>query len=192
MPTNADADPPRKADSPHETAAGASTGSPGGLHRRLWRIVDYTALLMAALAALSLLALLLTIALTTIARAAFDQPLSEVDTLMQMMLVMIVSGSIAFGARHGAHVHLDLLGLLASDQALRPVDLFSRLLGTLVVGALAWALWVQSGCQSDCTEFAGITIAHAPFYRVLAIGIACYAAMLFAELLSLASPDRHA
>ncbi len=162
--------------------SGKDVRVPSTRSARLWRAIDYAALALAAMAALALLTLLLLVSASALGRHLFGSDLVFSADFARMLLALIVAGSVAFGARHGSHFHLDLLGMLAGNDDLRAVDLFSRVTGLLVVGALVAALWLLGDCRTSCGAFDTIDIPFAPFYQILALGMACYAVMLLVEI----------
>lgn len=160
------------------------TMQPGRL-QVLWRAIDYLALALAGLAALALLGLVAIVLLTVAARVMPALSPGDTEPVIRLLLVVVVSGSLAFGARHGSQVHLDVLGLPPEDPHLRGANIFGRLVGVFAVSALAVALWFHAACESGCGA-AGVTAFADPFFQqVLALGIGGYAVMLAAELASL-------
>ena len=100
-----------------------------------------------------------------------------------MALSVAAAGSIAYGARRGAHV--DVLQMVAGRRVTRYTDVMVRLLGFVIVAVLSWALWEEGACGFDCGNFTdNLEIIHTPFYRILSVSMALYAAILVLELVA--------
>ena len=138
------------------------------------------------LAVLGAVAVVLLVGLTVIAvifRYVLNDPIFGVDDLSQVALSLVVAGSIAYGGRIGAHVQVDVLNMIGGRMVTRYTDIPVRVIGVFVVGLTAYALVRQGACGMRCGHFtANLAIAHLPFYMVLAVAMAVYAAVLAMEL----------
>jgi TRAP-type C4-dicarboxylate transport system permease small subunit len=116
-------------------------------------------------------------------RYVLNNPIFGVDDLSQVALSVVVAGSIAYGARAGAHVHVDILGRVGGRTVTRYTDVFVRAVGALVVGLTAYGLVDQGLCGMRCGNFTpNLTIPHFPFYMLLAASMAVYSVILAFEL----------
>ncbi len=116
-------------------------------------------------------------------RYVLNNPIFGVDDLSQVALSVVVAGSIAYGARAGAHVHVDILGMVGGRKVTRYTDVFVRAVGALVVGLTAYGLIDQGLCGMRCGNFTpNLTIPHFPFYMLLAGSMAVYSVILAFEL----------
>ena len=117
-------------------------------------------------------------------RYVLNNPIFGVDDLSQVALSVVVAGSIAYGARAGAHVHVDILGMVGGRKVTRYTDIFVRAVGAVIVGLTAYSLVDQGLCGMRCGNFTpNLTIPHFPFYMLLAAAMAVYAVILAAELI---------
>lgn len=116
-------------------------------------------------------------------RYVLNNPIFGVDDLSQVALSVVVAGSIAYGARAGAHVHVDILGMVGGRKVTRYTDVFVRAVGALIVGLAAYGLIDQGLCGMRCGNFTpNLTIPHFPFYMLLAGSMAVYSVILAFEL----------
>ena len=127
------------------------------------------------------------VVLTVIAvffRYILNNPIFGVDDLSQVALSVVVAGSMAYGARAGAHVHVDILGMVGGRKVTRYTDVFVRAVGAGIVGLTAYGLVDQGLCGMRCGNFTpNLTIPHLPFYMLLSAAMAAYAVILAAELI---------
>ncbi len=140
----------------------------------------------AVLAVTGAVAIVLLVVLTVVAvvfRYLLDDPIFGIDDLSQMGLSLAVAGSIAYGGRAGAHVHVDVLNMVGGRKVTRYTDILARAIGAFIVGLTAYALVKQGLCGTRCGHFTpNLVIPHLPFYMVLAAAMAIYAAVLALEL----------
>ena len=117
-------------------------------------------------------------------RYVLNNPIFGVDDLSQVALSVVVAGSIAYGARAGAHVHVDILGMVGGRKVTRYTDVFVRAAGAFVVGLTAYGLIDQGLCGTRCGHFTpNLGIPHLPFYMLLAASMAVYSVILVSELI---------
>lgn len=117
------------------------------------------------------------------ARYFLNDPIFGIEDVSSMVLTVVVAASIAYGARHGAHVSVNVVGLFAGRRVTRLTDILVRVFGAIVVGGAAYALFVKGSCGFRCGAFTpNIEIMHQPFYYALSIAMALYALQLVAHL----------
>ena len=140
----------------------------------------------AVLAVIGAAAIVLLVAVTVVAvvfRYVIGDPIFGIDDLSQVGLSLAVAGSIAYGGRMGAHVHVDVLSMVGGRRVTRYTDILVRAIGAFIVGLTSWALVEQGLCGTRCGHFTpNLVIPHLPFYLVLAAAMAVYAAVLVLEL----------
>ena len=117
-------------------------------------------------------------------RYVVNDPIFGVTDVSRMSLAVIVAGSIAYGARQGGMVHVDILAKFGGRKITRLTDVFVRLGGIVIVALSSGALWEESRCGFDCGEFTdNLEISHVPFYWLLSIAMAVYTLMLVLEFI---------
>ena len=117
-------------------------------------------------------------------RYLLNDPIFGITDISRMSLAVIVAGSLAYGARHGAFVHVDILKAVGGRRLTRYTDVLVRLGGIAIVGAATWALRDEARCGFECGEFTdNLEIVHTPFYWLLALAMAAYGLILVCELL---------
>ena len=132
------------------------------------------------------LAVVILVALTVIAvvgRYVFGQPIYGIEDVSRVLLAFVVAGSIAYGARRGAHVHVDVISMKGNRGLLRVTDLIARLIGIGVAFFTAYALFTKGLCGKACGFFTpNLSIPYMPFYFALSFGMALFGLILLADL----------
>lgn len=127
------------------------------------------------------------VALTVVSvfwRYVLSDPIFGITDLSRMVLAVIIAGSLPYGARAGALVHVDLLATVCGRRVTRFTDIFVRLTGIGVIGLATYSLSEEARCGFECGEFTdNLEIIHTPFYWLLAVSMATYTAILICELL---------
>lgn len=147
-------------------------------------VLDRVARVLAVTGAAAIVLLVVLTVVAVVFRYLLDDPIFGIDDLSQMGLSLAVAGSIAYGGRVGAHVHVDVLNMVGGRKVTRYTDILVRAIGAFIVGLTAYALVKQGLCGTRCGHFTpNLVIPHLPFYMVLAASMAVYAAVLVLELL---------
>ncbi len=116
-------------------------------------------------------------------RYVLNNSLLWAEDLSMMSLVVVVAAAIAYGAREGAHVCVNLVARMAGRRVTRITDAVARLLGVAVTATAAYALFVQGSCGPVCgAATPSVSISHTPFYYVLAASFSAYALLLASQL----------
>lgn len=148
------------------------------------RWIDRISRVLAVVGGVTTVALVVLTVVAVFFRYVLNNPIFGIDDLSQVALSVVVAGSIAYGARAGAHVHVDILGMVGGRKVTRYTDVFVRAVGAVIVGLTAYGLVDQGLCGMRCGNFTpNLTIPHLPFYMLLAAAMAIYAAILVAELI---------
>ncbi len=147
-----------------------------------------------ALAIAGALALLLLMGITctaVFARYVLDNPIFGIEDVSTMTLSVVVAASIAYGARHSAHVSVDIIRSVLPNRFLVITDSVVAALGIAICSLCAWALLKKGSCGFDCGAFTpNLEILHQPFYYVLAIAMCLYAMLLSVRLFKIISAAR--
>jgi len=152
--------------------------------RRLLGWVDHVSILLAVIGGLATVAMVGVTVVAVFYRYVLNDPLFGVNDIATMLLTVCVAGSICYGSRVGANVHVDVLGMLGGRRITRYTDIVVRLLGAGIVGLTAYALFKQSLCGAMCGYFTpNLAISQQPFYWIMVAGMATYAAVLVLELI---------
>lgn len=112
-------------------------------------------------------------------RYVLHAPIFGIEDVSSMLLATVVASAVAWGARQGSHVSVNVIGFFAGRRATRITDLAVRLLGAGMTALAAWALLSIGSCGRPCGAMTNnLGIAHMPFYYLLAVGLGFYAALL--------------
>lgn len=148
--------------------------------------LDRAAAVLAALGAVTVVFLTGLIVVQVFWRYVLGAPIFGLEDIVRMALAIVVAGSIAYGARHGAHVHVDILKTIGGEGVTRYTDILVKIGGAVVVAVTAYALWEEGACGFRCGDFTdNLNIIHTPFYNALSVGMAIYALILVFELIAI-------
>ncbi len=148
--------------------------------------LDRAAAVLAALGAVTVVFLTGLIVVQVFWRYVLGAPIFGLEDIVRMALAVVVAGSIAYGARHGAHVNVDILKTIGGERVSRYTDVIVKVGGAAVVAVTAFALWEEGTCGFRCGDFTdNLNIIHTPFYNALALGMAVYALILIFELVAM-------
>lgn len=117
-------------------------------------------------------------------RYVLNDSLLWTEDVTTMSLAVVVAAAIAYGAREGSHVGVNLIARVAGRPATRFTDVAARLLSVAVTATAAYALFVHGSCGAACgAATASISISHTPFYYALGASLAAYGLLLASQLL---------
>lgn len=151
---------------------------------RVDRWLGWAARGMAIIGAAGLVALVGVTVVAVIARYFLRDPIFGIEDVSSLALAVFVAAAIAFGARHNSHIAVNILSALGGRRVTRITDVIVRLLGAGIVGYAAFALFDKGRCGFDCGAFTpNLNYDHTPFYYLLGVAMALYAAILVAHLL---------
>ena len=112
-------------------------------------------------------------------RYLFNSPIFGAHDLMQLGLVIVVFGGLAYAGRSGGHVAVDVFTQFMSPAFARWTDFVLRILAASVFVILAWRSWVNGLDAALYGEASNLLfVAHSPFYQAIALGAGLYAVIL--------------
>ena len=116
-------------------------------------------------------------------RYVLNNSLLWAEDVSTMSLAVVVAAAIAYGAREGSHVCVNLIARVAGRRATRFTDAIARLLGVAVTATAAYALFVHGSCGPACgAATSSVSISHTPFYYALGASVAAYGLLLASQL----------
>ncbi len=117
-------------------------------------------------------------------RYVLNDSLLWIEDVSTMSLAVVVAAAVAYGAREGSHVCVNLIARFAGRRVTRVTDAVARLLGVGATAAAAYALFVHGSCGLPCGDVTGsVSIPHLPFYYALGASLAAYGLLLLSQLL---------
>jgi len=117
-------------------------------------------------------------------RYVLNDSLLWAEDVSTMALAVVVAAAVAYGAREGSHVTVNLIARFAGRRVTRVTDAVARLLGLAVTGVAVYALFVHGSCGLPCGAVTGsVSIPHTPFYYALGASLAAYGLLLASQLL---------
>lgn len=140
---------------------------------------------LARIGSVTMVALVVLTGIGVFFRYIVNDPINGLDDILGLTLSVTVACSLAYGGRVGAHVAVDILGMVGGRKLTRWTDLLVRVLGIFIVGVAVYALIKNGLCGLLCGFLTrSLAVPHEPFYYFLAFGLSAYGVVLFFELLA--------
>jgi len=150
---------------------------------RLGRGLDRVTEWLGIAAGLALAGIMGVMVLDVVFRYVLTRPITGVQDLVQLGLLLVVFLGIAYCGRSGGHVAVDVFERFMGGGLRRAADVLVRALGAAIYAALAWRVWqsgIDAGTYRESSNLLAIPLQ--PFYFVIAGGGALYSAVLAAEI----------
>ena len=134
----------------------------------------------------SVIALTVLIVVAVVFRYGFNSPIFGAADFNQILLVLTVAFSVGYSGRVGGQVVVEILGIVTGPRLTRWTDIVIKAIGFAMVVILVWML-VESGVNAAKygETTLSLEISLQPVFWVLAVGLALYGVVLFAETLAL-------
>ena len=118
-----------------------------------------------------------------ILRYFFSSPIFGARDISKLILLTAVALSVAYSARTGGQVSIELFSGMMGPRFIRFAEVFVRLIAIVMLLILAWRLWLSSLNASEFGEASlALEIPFRPFYSILSLGMLLYAVVLIAEI----------
>lgn len=139
--------------------------------------------LFAIVGALGVTGLMAIILIAVIWRYGINNPIFGIGDMSTLVLSIVAAASVIYGARNNAHISIDLISRFFGRRITRYTDLVMRLLTLAILCLATYALITKAcGFEKGClTE--NLSIAHRPFYYLLAVSMGLYALHILVQLL---------
>lgn len=130
-----------------------------------------------------LLALMALTVLDVVRRYGFNAPIYGARDVAKLMLLCLVALSVAYSARTGGQVAIELFSQRLAPALRRILAIAVRLLAIPMLVVLTWQL-IDSGINAGRFGEASLALLlpFAPFYTILALGMGLYALVLVVEV----------
>ena len=138
--------------------------------------------LLAVVGAVAVLGLMaITIAAVTW-RYGFNNPIFGIEDLSVVTLTLVAGAAVAYGARHNAHVSVDVMSYFFGRNVKRYTDAVMRALVVAIASLATYALFTKAcGIEKACITN-NFTIEHRPFYYFLGVCLGLYALHVLLQL----------
>ncbi|MCY4462700.1 MAG: TRAP transporter small permease [Albidovulum sp.] len=138
--------------------------------------------LFAAAGGVALTSLMAVTVVAVFWRYALNNPIFGIEDVSTMALTVVVAASIAYCAKQGGHVGVNVIKMVAGRSATRITDIVARALGIAITAISAYALFLKGGCGLPCGAITNnLSIVHTPFYYFLGAAMAFYSALLLVQ-----------
>lgn len=137
----------------------------------------------AYIAGIVLLALMLLTAADVGGRYFFNSPITGVFDITHFAVLVMAFLGLAYCGFENGHVAIDIFYKRLKPRAARMLNRFINLAGSVLFGLIAWRTMVQSVDVKEFNEASQlILIPFYPFYYVLALGAALFAAVMIVRI----------
>lgn len=158
---------------------------PQQLPDRALTTVDRAVGWLARIGSVTMVALVVLTGIGVFFRYIVNDPINGLGDILSLTLSVTVACSLAYGGRVGAHVAVDVLGMVGGRKVTRWTDALVRILGIFIVCVAVYALIRNGLCGILCGYLtSSLAIPHEPFYYFLAFGLSAYGVVLLAELIA--------
>lgn len=158
---------------------------PQPLPDRALATVDRAVGWLARIGSITMVALVVLTGIGVFFRYIVNDPINGLGDILGLTLSITVACSLAYGGRVGAHVAVDVLGMVGGRKVTRWTDALVRILGIFIVGVAVYALIKNGLCGILCGFLtSSLAIPHEPFYYFLAFGLSAYGVVLVAEFIA--------
>jgi len=152
---------------------------------RALTLIDRAAGGLARVGSITMVALVAMTGIGVFFRYIVNDPINGLGDILGLTLSVTVACSLAYGGRVGAHVAVDVLGMVGGRKVTRWTDILVRVLGIFIIFIAVYALIKNGLCGLTCGYLtSSLAVPHAPFYYFLAFGLSAYGVVLVAELIA--------
>ena len=140
---------------------------------------------LARIGSVTMVALVVMTGIGVFFRYIVNDPINGLGDVLGLTLSITVACSLAYGGRVGAHVAVDVLGMVGGRKVTRWTDPLVRVLGIFIIVVAVYALIKNGLCGILCGFLtSSLAIPHEPFYYFLAFGLSVYGVVLLFELIA--------
>ncbi len=144
------------------------------------RMVRFVALWGGGLMIVSLMGITV---IDVILRYFFSSPIFGARDISKLILLTAVALSVAYSARTGGQVSIELFSDMMGPRIIRWTEVFVRSIAIAMLIILGWRLWLSGLNASEFGEASlALEIPFRPFYFILSLGMLLYAVVLIAEI----------
>jgi TRAP-type C4-dicarboxylate transport system permease small subunit len=130
---------------------------------------------LAIVGELGIVALICTIAVSVFWRYVLNDPIFGINDFATLTLILVAGASVAYGARNGAHVSIDVISQLMGPKMSRIADVVMLLATFSIISLACYALFVKAcGFEKACVT-SDLNIEHRYFYYYLGVCLGVYA-----------------
>lgn len=139
--------------------------------------------LLAVVGAVAVVGLMLITVVAVTWRYGLNDPIFGIEDLSVVTLTLVAGSAVAYGARHNAHVSVDVMSYFFGRNVSRYTDAVMRLLVVAIAALATYALFAKAcGIEKACITN-NFTIEHRPFYYFLGVSLGVYALHMLVQLL---------
>ena len=130
---------------------------------------------LAVIGGLGIVALICTIAVSVFWRYVLNNPIFGINDIATLTLILVAGAAVAYGARNGAHVSVDVISQFMGPKLSRLTDALMHLATFAIIALACYALFVKAcGFEKACVT-SDLSIEHRYFYYYLGLCLGVYA-----------------
>ena len=148
------------------------------------RLIGRLATVMAVIGGLAIAGLVIITVVAVLWRYGFNDPIFGISDLSVVTLTIVAGSAVAYGARHGAHVSVNVIAYVADRRLLRWSDALMRAATITITGLATWGLFTKAcGIEKACIT-SNFSIEHRPFFWFLGLALGLYTLHVMVEFLT--------
>lgn len=150
------------------------------------KVSKFVSTCLAGLAAFTLVAWVVVIAVFVTARSVFNVQWMFVEEYTGYCMVLLTSFSFAYALRRGAHITVSAVVDNVPERMKKPLRVFSDLVGLVVVVYLTWhgIRWLMEGISGGARSWFPSRTLLWPVYALIPIGLGALALEFLNQLVS--------
>ena len=118
-------------------------------------------------------------------RYLLNSPIFGASDIKQLLLLAVVTFSVAHSGRTGGQVAVEILDSIGGPKITRWTDIIVKIIGVVMLAILSWQLIINGINAADYGEASGsLSIPFGPFFIALASGMSLYGIVMIAEIYS--------
>jgi len=134
------------------------------------RIGAWAGWFLGSVAALDLMAMMVLTFLDVSGRKLFASPIYGAYEVTEFMMGLLIFSALPLVTAREGHVTIDIMDHFVPTAAMKTQRVVVSLLSAVVLGIIAWRLWIMSGSHLRTNEVTmTLHIPHGPFTRTFAV-----------------------
>jgi TRAP-type C4-dicarboxylate transport system permease small subunit len=134
------------------------------------RIGAWAGWFLGSVAALDLMAMMVLTFIDVSGRKLFASPIYGAYEVTEFMMGLLIFSALPLVTAREGHVTIDIMDHFVPRPAMKTQRVIVSLLSAVVLGIIAWRLWIMSGSHLRTNEVTmTLRIPHGPFTRAFAV-----------------------
>lgn len=126
---------------------------------------------VALIGAAGIVVLMLVTLVAVFWRYVVNDPIFGISDISVLVLSVVAAASVFYGARHNAHVSVNVIKYFFGRKATRITDIVMRVLALITLGLASYALFDKACGFDEACVTDNLSIEHRPFFYVLSVSM---------------------